>query len=177
MITEQDIADAVRQATGETGEIEITIHESGMHGGWIARNTVRGSWSVGTQGLYIGTNNILVRHDGTPIKEPTDDAMADLYGSLQDIDRQWSGIKAFLDEFINRDDAGFLREARDLVPGLVTNVGRLLLAMDDVIRDDESMIRPMTPKEVRQAEEEDAQDTNPIRREALDNDPENHRDY
>jgi hypothetical protein len=108
-------------------------------------------------------------------KDPTDDAMADLYDSMVAVEQQWSGIRDFLNAYTDREnfsDAGFLREARDLVPGLIGNIARMLQAMNEVITDAESMpagdipsgYRPMTPAELRAALEEDARDPNPLRR-------------
>jgi len=84
-------------------------------------------------------------------KDPTDDAMADLYESMVAVEQQWSGIRDFMNAFTDREDfsdAGFLREARDLVPGLIGNIARMMHAINEVITDADSMPNKPCPVSV-----------------------------
>lgn len=64
---------------------------------------------------------------------PSDDDVVELVNCVKGVDRQWDGVKAFVRSAIQNGDPEFCKEARDLLPGLIVNIGNLMTALNRAV--------------------------------------------
>lgn len=142
MVTNEEIAEAVRALIKAPESVPVKIQNPdhpAEPGKWLAYGvdiTATGTWYI--DGETDGRPNIEIHlevmTEFAEVEDPSDDAVVNMQDRMEDLDRQWDGIKRFIRLSLENGDPSFAMEARDLVPGLFANAGALLAAINAAIK-------------------------------------------
>lgn len=67
------------------------------------------------------------------VDTPSDDDVVNVQDRMEDVDRQWEGIKGWIHMALENGDPDSCQEALDLVPGLIVNIGNLMTALNRAV--------------------------------------------
>lgn len=139
----EQIAEAVRAricAPEVVTVLAIEPEQPGQPGRWQARSLdtfAMGSWFVdgfyGEDQPHVDIHVEVSMEFSDALDIPTDSEVVTMVDRLNEIEEHLGQIHVLLVNSLERGDAAFAIEARDLMPALIADVGSLLAAMNAAI--------------------------------------------